>query len=58
MSPVERDVLLIQLADELDDYRDLASNHAANADDRMVDIATPYAAGRTAHMSNDDPCHV
>jgi (p)ppGpp synthase/HD superfamily hydrolase len=35
MSSVERDILLIQLANELDDYRDLASNHAANADERI-----------------------
>jgi hypothetical protein len=38
MSPVERDILLIQLANELDDYRDLASNHAANADERIAVI--------------------
>jgi (p)ppGpp synthase/HD superfamily hydrolase len=35
MSPMERDILLIQLANELDDYRDLASNHAANAEERI-----------------------
>jgi (p)ppGpp synthase/HD superfamily hydrolase len=35
MSPGERDILLIQLANELDDYRDLASNHAANAEERI-----------------------
>jgi (p)ppGpp synthase/HD superfamily hydrolase len=35
MSPLERDILLIQLANELDDYRELASNHAANADERI-----------------------
>jgi (p)ppGpp synthase/HD superfamily hydrolase len=35
MSPLERDVLLIQLANELDDYRELASNHARNADERI-----------------------
>jgi (p)ppGpp synthase/HD superfamily hydrolase len=38
MSPLERDILLIQLANELDDYRDLASNHAANADERIAVI--------------------
>jgi hypothetical protein len=38
MSPVERDILLMQLANELDDYRDLASNHAANADERIAVI--------------------
>jgi (p)ppGpp synthase/HD superfamily hydrolase len=38
MSPAERDILLIQLANELDDYRDLASNHAANADERIAVI--------------------
>jgi (p)ppGpp synthase/HD superfamily hydrolase len=38
MSPQERDILLIQLANELDDYRDLASNHAANADERIAVI--------------------
>jgi len=35
MSPLERDILLIQLANELDDYREFASNHAANADERI-----------------------
>jgi (p)ppGpp synthase/HD superfamily hydrolase len=35
MSARERDILLIQLANELDDYRELASNHAANADERV-----------------------
>jgi hypothetical protein len=35
MSARERDILLIQLVNELDDYRDLASNHAANADERI-----------------------
>ena len=35
MSEVERDVLLMQLANELDDYRELAGNHAANADERL-----------------------
>jgi (p)ppGpp synthase/HD superfamily hydrolase len=35
MSPLERDVLLMQLANELDDYRDFAGNHAANADERI-----------------------
>jgi len=35
MSPGERDVLLMQLANELDDYRDLGSNHAANAQERI-----------------------
>ena len=38
MSPVERDILLLQLANELDDYRDLASNHAANAAERIAVI--------------------
>jgi (p)ppGpp synthase/HD superfamily hydrolase len=38
MTPVERDILLIQLANELDDYRDLASNHSANADERIAVI--------------------
>jgi (p)ppGpp synthase/HD superfamily hydrolase len=38
MSPGEHDVLLLQLANELDDYRDLASNHAANADERIAVI--------------------
>jgi (p)ppGpp synthase/HD superfamily hydrolase len=38
MSSAERDVLLMQLANELDDYRDLASNHAANADERIAVI--------------------
>ena len=38
MSSAERDILLIQLANELDDYRDLASNHAANADERIAVI--------------------
>ena len=38
MSPVERDVLLIQLANELDDYRDLASNYTANAEERIAVI--------------------
>jgi (p)ppGpp synthase/HD superfamily hydrolase len=38
MSPLERDILLIQLANELDDYRELASNHAANADERIAVI--------------------
>jgi hypothetical protein len=35
MSPGERDILLMQLANELDDYRDFAGNHAANADERV-----------------------
>jgi (p)ppGpp synthase/HD superfamily hydrolase len=35
MSPFERDILLMQLANELDDYRELAGNHAANADERV-----------------------
>lgn len=35
MSSMERDVLLMQLANELDDYRDLAANHAANAAERI-----------------------
>jgi (p)ppGpp synthase/HD superfamily hydrolase len=38
MSPVERDILLIQLANELDDYRDFAGNHAGNADERLAVI--------------------
>jgi hypothetical protein len=38
MSPSERDILLMQLANELDDYRDLAGNHAANADERIAVI--------------------
>jgi (p)ppGpp synthase/HD superfamily hydrolase len=38
MSPLERDILLMQLANELDDYRDLAGNHAANADERIAVI--------------------
>ena len=38
MSPKERDILLIQLANELDDYRDFASNHAANAEERIAVI--------------------
>jgi (p)ppGpp synthase/HD superfamily hydrolase len=35
MSSFERDVLLMQLANELDDYRELAANHAANAVERV-----------------------
>jgi (p)ppGpp synthase/HD superfamily hydrolase len=35
MSPLERDILLMQLANELDDYRDFAGIHAANADERI-----------------------
>jgi (p)ppGpp synthase/HD superfamily hydrolase len=35
MSAFERDILLMQLANELDDYRELAGNHAANADERV-----------------------
>jgi len=35
MSQQERDILLMQLANELDDYRDFAGNHAANADERI-----------------------
>jgi (p)ppGpp synthase/HD superfamily hydrolase len=35
MLPEEHDILLMQLANELDDYRDCASNHAANADERI-----------------------
>ena len=35
MSPFERDILLMQLANELDDYRELSSNHAANAVERI-----------------------
>jgi (p)ppGpp synthase/HD superfamily hydrolase len=35
MSPFERDILLMQLANELDDYRELAGNYAANADERV-----------------------
>jgi (p)ppGpp synthase/HD superfamily hydrolase len=38
MTPAERDILLIQLVNELDDYRDLASNHAANAAERIAVI--------------------
>jgi (p)ppGpp synthase/HD superfamily hydrolase len=38
MSPFERDILLMQLANELDDYRDCAGNHAANADERIAVI--------------------
>jgi (p)ppGpp synthase/HD superfamily hydrolase len=38
MSPLEHDILLMQLANELDDYRDLAGNHAANADERIAVI--------------------
>ena len=38
MSPVERDILLMGLANELDDYRDLGSNYAANADERVAAI--------------------
>jgi (p)ppGpp synthase/HD superfamily hydrolase len=38
MSPAERHILLLQLANELDDYRDLASNHAANAEERIAVI--------------------
>ena len=38
MSPFERDILLMQLANELDDYRDCAANHAANADERIAVI--------------------
>jgi (p)ppGpp synthase/HD superfamily hydrolase len=38
MSPLERDILLMQLANELDDYRDFAGNHAANADERIAAI--------------------
>ena len=35
MSAGEREVLLIQLANELDDYRDLSANYAANAIERI-----------------------
>jgi (p)ppGpp synthase/HD superfamily hydrolase len=35
MSRFERDILLMQLANELDDYRDFAGNHAANAQERI-----------------------
>ena len=38
MSFAERHVLRMQLANELDDYRDLAANHAANADERIAAI--------------------
>jgi hypothetical protein len=38
MSPFERDILLMQLANEFDDYRDFAGNHAANADERIAVI--------------------
>jgi (p)ppGpp synthase/HD superfamily hydrolase len=38
MSSFERDILLMQLANELDDYRDFAGNHAANADERIAVI--------------------
>jgi (p)ppGpp synthase/HD superfamily hydrolase len=38
MSPSERDILLMQLANELDDYRDLAGNYAANAHERIAVI--------------------
>lgn len=38
MSPFERDVLLMQLANELDDYRDFAGNLAANAAERIAVI--------------------
>jgi (p)ppGpp synthase/HD superfamily hydrolase len=38
MSTFERDILLMQLANELDDYRDFAGNHAANADERIAVI--------------------
>jgi (p)ppGpp synthase/HD superfamily hydrolase len=38
MSAVERDILLIQLANELDDYRELGSNYAANADERIAAV--------------------
>jgi (p)ppGpp synthase/HD superfamily hydrolase len=38
LSPVERDILLIQLANELDEYRELAANHTANADERIAVI--------------------
>ncbi len=38
MSSAERDVLLIQLANELDDYRDLAANYASNANERIEAI--------------------
>jgi (p)ppGpp synthase/HD superfamily hydrolase len=38
MSPLERDILLMQLANELDDYRDFAGNHCANAEDRIAVI--------------------
>jgi hypothetical protein len=38
MSPFERDILLMQLVNELDDYRDFAGNHAANADERIAVI--------------------
>lgn len=35
MSAEERDVLLMQLANELDDYRDLSANHSANTEERI-----------------------
>jgi (p)ppGpp synthase/HD superfamily hydrolase len=35
MSADEREVLLMQLANELDDYRDLAANYAANSSERI-----------------------
>jgi (p)ppGpp synthase/HD superfamily hydrolase len=35
LSAHEREVLLMQLANELDDYRDLSSNYAANARERI-----------------------
>ncbi len=35
MSAREREVLLMQLANELDDYRDLSSNYAGNAQERL-----------------------
>lgn len=38
MVPLERDLLLMQLANELDDYRDFAGNVAANADERIAVI--------------------
>jgi (p)ppGpp synthase/HD superfamily hydrolase len=38
MTSAERDILLMQLVNELDDYRDLASNHAANAAERITVI--------------------
>ncbi len=59
MSSVERDILLIQLANELDDYRDLASNHAANADERIAVIRQcgPHQAEMAEWLGRPELAH-